>query len=185
GQLLATVKGIEVKAASKQAGLAYEKAKRDYRRAENLYRDSVVTLEQMQNAKTAFEVAKQQKNTADFNLRHSEIRAAKNGYVLKRYLNPGQLAAPGTPVLLISGATTDQWLFKTSLSDAQWASLQVGDSAKIMTDIVPAGPLEATVLRKSEGIDPETGGFSVQLSVDEKKGIQLATGLFGKATLFP
>src|SRR5690625_1848422 len=54
GQLLATVKGIEVKAASRQAGLAYEKAKRDYRRAENLYRDSVVTLEQMQNAKTAF-----------------------------------------------------------------------------------------------------------------------------------
>lgn len=52
GQLLATVNLTEVDAGVQQAVLAYEKAERDYQRAAQLYKDSVATLEQMQNAKT-------------------------------------------------------------------------------------------------------------------------------------
>ena len=65
--MLATLNLTEVNAAAEQASLAYQKAERDYERASNLYQDSVATLEQMQNAKTALDVARQQYNSAGFN----------------------------------------------------------------------------------------------------------------------
>ena len=185
GQLLAKVDGAEILAATQQATLAYQKALRDFQRATNLYHDSVATLEQMQNAKTALELAKQQKAAADFNNKHSEIRALNNGYVLKRYLNVGQMAGPGMPVLLVNSSAKSGWIFKTGVSDFQWSSVQIGDEAEITTDAAPGKIVIATVLKKSEGVDPQTGAFTIQLSVKNAAGVPLASGLFGKATIFP
>lgn len=185
GQLLAKVDGAEVLAATQQAALAYQKALRDFQRATNLYHDSVATLEQMQNAKTALELAKQQKAAAEFNNKHSEIRALHNGYILKRYLNAGQLAGPGMPVLLVNSNSKNGWIFKTGVSDYQWSSIQVGDEAAITTDAAPGKIIRATVLKKSEGVDPQTGAFTIQLSVKDASGVPLASGLFGKATIVP
>ncbi len=55
GKVLAELDLAEIKAQVNQAHIGLEKAKRDLLRAENLYRDSVATLEQYQNAESAFE----------------------------------------------------------------------------------------------------------------------------------
>ena len=60
GQILATLDLTEVQAGLNQSKLAYEKALRDHERAGRLYRDSVATLEQFQNSKTALDIAQQQ-----------------------------------------------------------------------------------------------------------------------------
>ncbi len=44
-------------------------------RVSNLYRDSVATLEQLQNSQTFFDVAESNLNIVKFNLKYSEIRA--------------------------------------------------------------------------------------------------------------
>src|SRR5690606_4192758 len=87
GQLLATLDQTEISSQVLQAKLAYEKAERDYSRTQNLYADSVATLEQLQNSKTALEIAQQQLKAAKFNQSHTEIRAPKNGFVLKKLAN--------------------------------------------------------------------------------------------------
>jgi len=185
GQLLATLNTVEITAMAEQANLALEKAKRDYARAENLYRDSVATLEQLQNAKTALDLAQQQQTTAAFNRQQAEIRSLQNGYVLNKLIREGEVVGPGTPVLQVNSAVSGRWLLKVRLSDAQWASVKEGDSATITTDVAPGRPLQAYVYKKAEGIDPATGTFTVQLSVNTKKDVPLASGLFGKAAIYP
>lgn len=185
GQLLATLNLTEINAAAEQASLAYQKAQRDYERASNLYKDSVATLEQMQNAKTAMDVAKQQYASAGFNQRYAEIRATRNGYILKKYLNDGQYASAGTPVLQVNGAGETGWLLKAGVSDYQWAAIQVGDKATISTDAAPGKELAATVVRKSEGVDPASGTFIVHLKLNDKPATAVASGLFGKAAIHP
>ena len=59
GQLLDTLKSTEIAAQVQQVNLALEKAQRDYQRASKLYKDSVATLEQLQNAKTGVDIARQ------------------------------------------------------------------------------------------------------------------------------
>lgn len=185
GQLLATLNLTEINAAAEQASLAYQKAKRDYERAGNLYRDSVATLEQMQNAKTAMDLARQQFTTAGFNQQYAEIRAVRNGYVLKKYLNEGQYAAAGAPVLQTNGAAERGWILKAGVSDRQWAALKPGDAATVTNDALPGTIIKGTVWKKSEGIDPVSGTFNIQIKLSDAPKSGIASGLFGKALIRP
>jgi len=73
GQVLATLKTAEINSQVEQAKLGFVKAKRDYDRATNLYKDSVATLEQLQNAKTALDIAGQAVDQVSFNSKFASI----------------------------------------------------------------------------------------------------------------
>lgn len=185
GQLLATLDLTEIKAQVNQAELGYEKAKRDFTRAGNLYKDSVATLEQFQNAQTALSIAQQQLDAAKFNLSFSEIRSVSAGYILKKYVSAGQYVSPGTQILRTNGAGKSYWIFKSGVSDKEWSSLQVGDKAIIKIDHAPEISLDAHIIRKSEGADPITGLFFIEMKLESLESIQIASGMFGTATIEP
>ncbi|HNV30505.1 MAG TPA: efflux RND transporter periplasmic adaptor subunit [Cyclobacteriaceae bacterium] len=182
GQLLATINLTEIEAQVAQARLSYEKAKRDFQRVENLYKDSVATLEQFQNARTGMEVASRQLEAANFNRSYSEIRAVNNGFVLRKMASEGQVISSGTSVFQTNGAGQGKWILKTGVSDREWASVNVGDKATITTDALATKTFEAIVTRKSEGTDAMNGSFTLELTL-KSPGLGLASGLFGKATI--
>jgi RND family efflux transporter MFP subunit len=183
GQLLATLNLTEIKSQVQQAQIGLEKAKRDFQRAGNLYRDSVATLEQFQNSKTAYEVAQQQFNQLNFNRDFAEIRAGKSGFVLRKLANDGQVVGPGTPILQVNGASSANWILKVALSDRDWASVQIGDLAEVVVESFAKKAFSAKVIKKSEGVDPVTGTLWVNISANQVPRNQLASGLFGKAII--
>jgi RND family efflux transporter MFP subunit len=150
-----------------------------------LYRDSVATLEQYQNAKTGLEIAQEAYNAGAFNQSYAEIRALKSGFVLKKLANDGQVVGPGTPVVLLNGANKGNWVLKVGLSDRDWAATRVGDPAEITLDAADGKTFQASVLAKSEGVDPVTGTLWVSLRVSGAPTAKLAAGLFGKAKITP
>ena len=181
GQVLARLNPTEIEAQVGQAQLALEKARRDFTRAENLFRDSVATLEQFQNARTALDLAERQLSAAEFNRSYSEIRATRNGFVLKKMASEGQVIAPGTPVLLTNGAHQGNWLLRVGVSDREWAAIRTGDQASITSDAFPGKTFEGRVSRRSSGTDAVSGTFQVDLKVVAPAG--LAAGLFGNAMI--
>jgi RND family efflux transporter MFP subunit len=185
GQLLATLNPTEINAQVQQASLATEKAQRDYERTQNLYKDSVATLEQLQNSKTTLQQAQQQLTTATFNRQYSEIRAPKDGYILHKLANVGQQVTVGTAVLQTNGAEAGKWMLRVGISDREWAVLQLNDKATIQTTAMPGQVLQGIVTRKSEGVDAATGTFSADISITGKKPQAIAAGMFGKATIIP
>ncbi|MDF9799613.1 RND family efflux transporter MFP subunit [Catalinimonas alkaloidigena] len=185
GELLARLNLTEIRTGVKQAELALQKAQRDFQRAKNLYQDSVATLEQFQNAQTALALTEEQLKSAKFNLNYSEIRAAADGYVLKKFANAGQMISAGDPVIRVNGAGKAHWIFKAGVSDKEWVIIQEGDAASIITDAMPEKPVAARVIRKSEGADPVNGAFTIELRADADSQKKLASGLFGTATIVP
>lgn len=183
GQLLATLNPTDINAQLQQAQLANEKAERDYQRIQNLYKDSVATLEQLQNSKTAMQQAHQQLNMASFNEQYSQIRAPKDGYILKKLANAGQQVTAGTAVLQTNGAGAARWMLRVSISDREWAMLQINDAAQIETTALPGQTLQGTVTRRSEGVDAATGTFSADITLTGGKPQAVAAGMFGKATI--
>lgn len=182
GQLLATLDLTEINALVAQARHGYEKAQRDFQRATNLYKDSVATLEQLQNAQTGLSVAKEQFEAATFNRSFSEIHAPANGYILRKFVNAGQVVGVGDPIVKTNGAAEGKWILKTGVSDKQWSSIKVGNKAKIIIDAFPNRSFDASVIRKSETSDPQTGAFAVELQLRDAD-IKLASGMFGAATI--
>lgn len=182
GQLLASLEPTEINTAVRQAQLGLEKAERDYQRARQLFLDSVATQEQVENAKTAFEAAKQDAARAVYNQDRTRILAPFDGYVLQHPARNGQVVGPGTPVLVVSSSGQNGWLLKVGVSDGQWAAIRVGDQAEVTTG-TQRDRLRAMVHRKSEGIDPQAGTFTVYLKLDGKQGSPVASGMFGQTEI--
>ncbi len=182
GQLLAALHLTEIEAQVAQARLSFEKATRDFKRIENLYEDSVATLEQFQNARTGMDIASRQLEAANFNHSYSEIRAVNNGFVLRKMANEGQVISSGAPVFQTNGAGQGKWILRTGVSDREWAMIKVGDKAIVTTDALEGKRFEATVTRKSVGTDTMNGSFAVEVTL-QSPGNGLASGLFGKATI--
>jgi len=130
GQLLATLKITEINSQLAQANLAMEKAQRDYARANNLYKDSVATLEQLQNAKTGLDVAKKSVDVVVFNRQFASITATADGFVTKKIANEGEVVSSGAPVLAINEIrNASDWELKVGLTDKEWAIISPGQKA--------------------------------------------------------
>ena len=182
GQLLASLDLTEINALVAQAEHNVEKIQRDFHRVSNLYKDSVATLEQLQNVETALSVAREQLQAANFNRSFSTIHAPANGYVLRKFVNAGQVIGIGDPVLLTNSASQGTWILKVGVSDKEWSSIRINDKATITIDAFEKRAFDASVTRKSETADPQTGAFTVELKI-KSEDVKLATGMFGAATI--
>jgi RND family efflux transporter MFP subunit len=185
GEVLAVLELNEIQAQVSQATAGYEKALRDYNRVQNLYADSVATLAQMQDAKTGLSVAAEQLTIARYNLNHSEIRAIDDGYILKKFVNEGQLVSPGMSVFQTNGPEKNGWILKAGISDRDWSVVQIGDTAVVQSDINPSLNIQASIVRKSGGVDSYSGTFFVEVKIKTTHAGALASGMFGKAEIFP
>lgn len=185
GQLLASLDLTEISAGVNQAQLAFDKAQRDFDRAKALHRDSVATLEMLQNAQTGLDFAHQTLQTAKFNEDHSTIHATADGFVLAKLMNEGELAGPGMPILALSTTSgQSQWVLRAGLSDREWSMTQTGDTATVTLDAYPDRTFSGIVTRKSQGADPYSGAFQVEVTVALQE-VKPAAGLFGQAVITP
>lgn len=183
GQLLATLDLTEISAQVNQAQIAVNKAKRDNQRAENLYKDSVATLEQLQNSKSALEISQQQLAAAKFNLSYSEIRATNDGVILKRIANAGQIVGSGMPVLQTSSKGSKDWILRVAVSDKEWAQCSINDKAKINIEAFNLNNIDGFIYAKSENADPMTGSFNIDIKLNNTRKFNIASGMFGKAEI--
>lgn len=183
GQLLATLNSTEISAGLAQSSLGVEKAQRDYARAVNLYKDSVFTLEQLQNTKTALDVAAKSREATAFNERYSKIYAATDGFVSKKIANEGEVIAPGMPVLLINSTQQyNSYTLKVGVTDREWAMIRSGQKAKITLDGYEGQQFDAVVFRKSQAADSQLGSFQIELKLN-LNSVRPAVGMFGKAII--
>lgn len=183
GQLLATLDATEISAGLNQSDLNVKKYERDYTRALNLYKDSVYTLEQLQNTKTGLDIAKKQKDAVAFNARYSKIFATADGFVARKIANDGEIVGAGSPILAINETIqNNNYLLKVGLTDQEWAIVKIGQKATVTLDGFPEAQFDATIFRKSQAADAALGSFQVELKLNMKNR-KPAVGMFGKAQI--
>jgi len=182
-QLLAQLNLEEIKSRVNQAELSLKKAERDYERAGNLYRDSVATLEQFQNAGTALEVARSNASIANFNLQYSTIRAPANGKILKRIAESNEIIAPGHPVFLFA-STGSNWIVRTNLTDRDIVKVKMRDSAHIRFDAYPGEVFSGVISEIGTAADPYTGTYEIEVRMRERPAT-LVSGFVAKVEIYP
>jgi RND family efflux transporter MFP subunit len=184
GQLLATLDLTEINAQVAQAQYGVQKSERDFKRVQNMYKDTAATLEQMQNATTGYEVAQQNLQIAKFNQSFSKIVSPINGVVIKKMANEGELTGPGSPILFLNSSNASDWVVRIGVSDKDWARLKLGDKASIALDAYPEEPLNGTVTELAPIADPMNKLYEVEIKISSN-GKRLASGMFAKIELRP
>ncbi|MFC5412723.1 efflux RND transporter periplasmic adaptor subunit [Larkinella bovis] len=184
GQLLATLNLTEISAQVSQAEFANEKAERDLNRVKALYADTAATLEQLQNATTGHEVAKQNLTIARFNQNYAQIRSTVDGTVTRKLMNEGELAPAGSPVFLVSSNRRSDWVVRVGVSDKDWARLKAGNRATITLDAYPDQTFTGTVSELAQAADPVNKLYDVEIRINPGT-VKFAPGLFAKVSLQP
>jgi RND family efflux transporter MFP subunit len=183
GQVLATLDLSEVQAMYQQARNGFLKAERDLKRVKNLHRDRAATLEQLENATTAFEVAQANEKIAGFNLAHSKIAAPADGRILKQLMEVNEIVGVGIPVFVF-GSTENHWVVQAGVSERDVVHLRIGDAAEVRFDSYPGRVFQAAVSEISAAMDPRSGTFGVELAVDPQ-GVVLMAGFVAKVDVIP
>ncbi len=142
--------------------LGVEKAERDYKRAQELLREKLISQEVFDDTKTAFDLAKNalERNQKDLDitdehLTKTEVRAPFDCTVLTRPVSIGQAVSgsggfnSGTEVLTI--ADLNSMIINAQVNQADVPRLKVGEAVEITIEAVPG--LQATGL--VERISPQ------------------------------
>lgn len=186
GELLAALDLSEVEAHVTQAKNGFLKAERDKERVENLYKDRAATLEQLQDVKTAFDVARSQLTIAEFNLDYSRIHAPSDGKILKRLAEENEMIGAGYPVLVF-GSTGDRWVIRAGVGERDIVNVRLNDSAEVRFDAYPRRVFSAVVSEIPEALDATVGAYEVEVTlsggIDE--GVKLISGFVGKVDIHP
>lgn len=182
-QVLASLDLGEIQAKVNQAKAGYAKAERDFQRVEALYKDSVVTLEQLQNVTTGLDVAKSNMEIAEFNLNYSKITAPSNGRILKRFAEENELVGPGTPIIIF-GTSGSSWIMRVGITDKDITRIQYKNNAKVSIDALPSESFDATVSEVASAANPYNGTYEIELTIktDSKN---LISGMVANVKIFP
>jgi len=183
GDLLTRLEMTEIESRLSQARLAYNKAQRDFERVENLYRDTVATLEQYQDARTGLDLAASNLRIARYSKKNSSIMAPSDGKILKKLKEVNEIAAPGHPVIVFASTETD-WILNVNLSDRDIVRVEAGDTAIVRFDAYPGEEFLAEVREVASVANLMSGTYEVELSLQELPE-RLVSGLIGKATIHP
>jgi multidrug efflux system membrane fusion protein len=182
GQILATLEMDEINAQVKQAEEGLQKSLRDKNRVNNLFKDSVATLEQLQNVNTAYEVAKRTAEIANFNQKHSVVRSPITGKIIKQIMHAGEVVGPGNPIFAILGVGSKDWIVKSGLTDRDWARVNINDKVNITLDAYPGQVFKGSITEKSSVGGNNSGTFDVDIRfIDKPKN--LAAGLIASISI--
>ncbi len=183
GQLLATLSLTEIDAQLAQARNGFDKADRDLQRVKNLFADTVATLEQLQNATTAWEVARAGLDAAAFNRKYSQIYAPSNGRILRRLADDHEQITSGTPVVIMAGYDKG-WIVRSGLADRDLMRIKAGDSAKIEFDALPGRFITGIVSEIGAAPNPVNGTYEIEIRLGPSTD-RLVTGFIGKISITP
>jgi membrane fusion protein, multidrug efflux system len=182
GQVLAALQSTEISAQVASAVEARRKAERDLERVTRLYTDSVATLEQLQDARTGLEVARNAAVAAQFNADYAVIRAPGDGIVLARAAEPGQVIEPGRPVVTVRRSGRGM-IVRLGLPDHDAVRIRLGDSAAVTFEALPGRQFVGVVTQRAAVATQGTGDYAIEVALNDADA--LPSGLVARVTLRP
>jgi len=188
GQLLISINSADIAAQKGQvdasiieATAAFKNAEKDYNRYKALFTDNSASQKEMDDmtanyemSKARLQAAKQMRNQVNAQLSYSNIRAPFNGIVTGKYINKGDMANPGMPLLSIE--TPGNFQVIAMVPESQITQINEGSKVKVnvksTNEVVPGTVTEVSSSAKNTG-----GQYLVKIALD-KTGIKLLSGMF-------
>ncbi len=181
GQVLAQLAAVEVDAQVLRAEEKLRMAARDLTRTRKLLGQGLVSQELFDNARANRDVAEADLQAAEFNRTYATIIASSAGRVLERLVEPGEMVAPGQPIVTVT-EEAKQWQLRVSVPDRYALRLNSAGIVQVGFDALPKRVFPGRISRIGGRADPATGTFDVDIAI-EQPDLELRSGMIGRAEL--
>jgi len=182
GKILAKLNLSEIKTEVNKAKYGLEKAERDFNRVKSLYKDSVITLEQYQNAETNFKLAKATLESAEFNFNYSVIKAPVNGTIYKKMVEENEMVAPGNPIIIMG--SKNNWIIKAGVTDKVLSKIKIRDTVNISLDALPDKEYLGQISEIGASANPYTGMYEVEIKFNNADN-NIFSGMIANIKIIP
>ena len=166
----------QAKAGLDAADVALRNAERDEARFKALYAQKAVTKHQLEQVEMGLAGAKAQKAQAEAGLKMSgtmltygRILAPDDGIVTKKWMDAGNLAYPGAPILTLENPKDLE--VSVAVPEGKARLLAAGQRAQVSLE-GSAEPIEVSVTAVVEAADPMSRTSTVKLSLPNDRGLR-------------
>ena len=177
GQFLASIDPVDYRlglsAAEAQLGVAnvaFERAEDEYRRMSFLYESKSLAPNDFQKFRAARDAAREQLDQAAANrdvskkrLSDATLCAPIDGFVTRRAIEPGEMAAAGNPVFGI--VRLDPMEAGVAVPETDLGLVRVGQKASVTIPALPGRSFEGMVRIVNVAADPATRTYMVRISI--------------------
>ncbi len=172
----------EAEAAAISARVAFDGADADYKRFAELLKRHAVTQKEFDDARTGqamaqsrLQASEQAVTQARVALGNADIIAPIDGIVAEKTVNPGDLAVPGKPLLLLDDP--QQIRFEASIAEELAPRLPIGTTVSVHVDSL-GKTFSTTIDEVFPRADPQTRTITVRAAMPA--GASLQPGMFGR-----
>lgn len=191
----------QAEAAVTQAQSARDLAELTFNRMQRLLEEKSVSRHQYDQAESGLEMAEAQLNQARSGLEQVDARIAQareqivqaqtmkgfstvksplSGVVSARMMEPGELAAPGHPVLEI--ISEEHLRFECEIRESIYGTLSEGNPLEVKLDAFPGRSFMASVGQVVPRSDPSSHSMTVRFDLEDYDDALIA-GMFGRLTM--
>jgi RND family efflux transporter MFP subunit len=188
GQLLLSINNADLSAklAQATAGIteakaAFKNAEKDFDRYTNLFNENSASQKELDDvtgnytmANARLEAARQMKNEVNAQFSYANIKAPFNGVVTNRFINVGDMANPGMPLLEVEAPGNFQVMAMVPESEISQitAGIEVDVVLKSLNKTVKGKVVEISTSAKN------TGGQYLVKVVLHKTGVNILSGMY-------
>ncbi|MEM0517216.1 efflux RND transporter periplasmic adaptor subunit [Aequorivita flava] len=188
GQLLVSINNsdLSAKQAQTNAGIteaqaAFNNAEKDYQRFQNLFADNSASQKELDDqraryemAKARLEGAKQMKNEVQSQFAYVNLRAPFNGVVTNKFIDAGDMANPGVPLISVEGPGNFE--VTASVPESEISKIKSGTEVQVIVKsidkVVPGTVTEVSTSAKNTG-----GQYLVKIALAETEA-NILSGMY-------
>lgn len=186
GQVLAVINYQDLQDQYQQAQANFEYANIQYDRAKKLIKKQLIAQNDLDMAKTNYDVTEAAKNLAALNLSYAVIRAPFSGYIASRYVDPGTLIpgstqmVPANPLVVLVDINTVKIMI--NIPEHSVEDVHTGMPVTTLTDAYPGKVFNGRITRISPALDPVTRTMAAEVDIANPDHL-LKPGMFSKVNI--
>ncbi len=170
-----------------QASANLENAKLNYSRNKSLFKQNLIAQQDLDNSKTAYDVALAQEEAANANysnsltqLSYCKVTAPFSGNITKRFLDPGAYVTSSTTSAsstLFTLMDVDNLKAIINLPEKDVPLIPQVTDVQVIADAIPGKIFKAKLKKISEAVDLSTRTMAIEIDIDNT-GKLLKPGMF-------
>ncbi|MBW2623917.1 MAG: efflux RND transporter periplasmic adaptor subunit [Deltaproteobacteria bacterium] len=180
GELLVKINVPALKVGLDRAQAGFDLADKTYQRLKRLSDRGIITQENLDRAATERTLAEGNLNQIQVQYEEGFIHAPISGVVNKCYIDPGEFAGPGTPLLDI--VNIDKMVIDLSVPEMDVRYLEVGQKALVRIDAFKERRLLGVITFVAFKADSRTKTFRTSVAIENAKR-DIRAGMIARVAL--
>ena len=176
-----TAKLSQINASITEATAAFTNAEKDYNRYKNLYAENSASQKEFDDmtahynmAKARLEGAKQMKNEIESQFAYVNIRAPFSGVITNRFVNEGDMANPGMPLIALESPNGFEVMAR--VPESEISKIKSGASVNVFVKSINQ-TVKGKVTEVSSSAKNTGGQYLVKVAL-EKTDVSILSGMF-------